>query len=131
MTLPSHLELQMLAILASDEMSGLDVARRYREKTGKTVPHGTLYTTLRRLKEKDWVNVRRDQVDSRVRYFQTTQKGQDALIRGREFHRALATFGLRGEKHLKRYEARPQDHEVSPVSPSPSDSFQPLETVHL
>ncbi len=85
-------ELQLLALVTS-ERSGREVARLYREETGEPVPFGTLYATLRRLRERGWVRMRSDQSeDGRVRFFLITATGADALENARDRYANLAGF---------------------------------------
>ena len=42
---------------------GREVARLYQQETGKQISYGTLYTTLRRMRQRGWVRMRR-QADS-------------------------------------------------------------------
>ncbi len=95
MKMPSPMEMQLLALVATDERSGRDVAKLYRQETGKAISYGTLYTTFRRLKENGWVRVRDDQnEDGRVRYFNIDVDGRRALAKGRDFYADIAAFGL-------------------------------------
>lgn len=95
MNLPSAVEMQLLALVAVRERAGREVARLYRDESGRSISYGTLYTTFRRLKDSRWVTTRDDQsVDGRVRYFRITAKGAAALQAAREHHVALANFGL-------------------------------------
>ena len=90
----SAVELKVLA-LVSEERSGREVAGLYRQQTGDQIPHGTLYSTLRRLRERGWVRMRADrELDPRVRLFSATAEGADELARAREHYAELAGFGL-------------------------------------
>jgi len=58
---------------ALGKISGRDLAKRYLEENGKEISYGTLYTTMRRLKEGGWVEMRdEEEGDRRVRYFKIT-----------------------------------------------------------
>jgi DNA-binding PadR family transcriptional regulator len=94
-SLPSPVEMQLLALVADREMSGRDVAKLYELQTGTAISYGTLYTTFRRLKESGWVKVREDEdEDGRVRFFQIDIDGRKALQEGREHYRRISQFGL-------------------------------------
>lgn len=80
MKLPSPLEMDLLCALGSREVSGRELAKRYESEHGKSISYGSLYTTMRRLKETGWVEMREDEeVDRRVRYFKMTGHGISAL----------------------------------------------------
>lgn len=99
MKLPSPTEIQLLAIVAAGELSGRDIAIRFKQATGEFISYGTLYTTFRRLKDAGWVSVRDDEdEDGRVRFFKLEGKGSVALERGREFYQMLANFGAVGRR---------------------------------
>jgi len=94
MSSPSPTEMQLLALVSDEELSGREVAKLFKESTGKAISYGTLYTTFRRLKDAGWVSVRDDEdEDGRIRYFRIDGPGIRALARGREFYRRIATFG--------------------------------------
>jgi DNA-binding PadR family transcriptional regulator len=90
----SNLEFQLLAVLGAKEQSGRDVALAYHGETGQELSYGSLYTTLRRLKESGFVDTRESEdEDGRIRYFKINGHGRAALAaRRRELH-SLATFG--------------------------------------
>ena len=78
-TMLSAVELKVLA-LVSEERSGREVAGLYRKQTGSKIPHGTLYSTLRRLRERGWVRMHRDRkLDPRIRLFVATAAGTSEL----------------------------------------------------
>ena len=88
----SDVEFWLLS-LAVEERSGREIAREYKKEVGRSISYGTLYTTFRRLKEAGWVRVREDEdVDGRVRFFQTSGAGLRALASARSHHRAMAEF---------------------------------------
>ena len=89
----SPAELKVLA-LVSEERSGQEVARLYGQQTGEQIPHGTLYSSLRRLRERGWVRMRSDrELDPRVRLFLATKEGADELERARGHYAELSIFG--------------------------------------
>lgn len=95
-TLLSPAELRVLA-LVSEERSGREVAHRYWRQTGERIPHGTLYSTLRRMRERGWVRMRQDrELDPRIRLFVATVEGADELERARAFYEDLALFRPKG-----------------------------------
>jgi DNA-binding PadR family transcriptional regulator len=76
--LPSPCEFELLS-LALMERSGREIAGLYRSATGKPIAYGTLYTTLRRMKERGWVSSRESaDADGRLRFFRITGKGTRA-----------------------------------------------------
>jgi DNA-binding PadR family transcriptional regulator len=94
MKLPSPVEMQLLALVASQERSGREVAKLYEQETGKSMSYGTLYTTFRRLIDSGWVKARDDEdSDGRVRFFRIDVNGRKALAEGREYYAGIATFG--------------------------------------
>lgn len=94
MKLPSALELQLLALVADDERSGREVAKLYKQESGKAIGYGSLYTCFRRMVEAGWVTVRDDQdEDGRVRFFKIDIDGRRALENGREYYAGIASFG--------------------------------------
>jgi DNA-binding PadR family transcriptional regulator len=95
MVLPSTKELELMALVESEELSGREVAKRYEKETNKRISYGTLYTTFRRLKESGWVEARESSDDDgRVRYFRLTGAGIRVLRDARRHHTRLAHFGL-------------------------------------
>ena len=93
MDLPSDVEFRLLTLVVV-ERSGREVAHEYKKATGSAISYGTLYTTFRRLRERDWVTVRDDEdVDGRVRWFRITGTGAKAMQRARARYEGLAAFG--------------------------------------
>ena len=91
-TVPSPMQMQVL-LLIGDKRSGRELAELYRREWGESIPDGTLYTTLRRLKEAGWVNaVDTRNTDGRVRLFQLSARGLKALNLGREQLRRIVDF---------------------------------------
>lgn len=87
--------MQLLALVAEEELAGREVALRYQTETGRAISYGTLYTTFRRLKDDGLVSVRDDEdEDGRVRYFRITGHGKRALNEARARYQSLASFGL-------------------------------------
>ena len=88
-------ELQLLALVATEELAGREVAQRFKKETGKEISYGTLYTTFRRLRDEKLVTVRdAEDEDGRIRFFKATASGLRALNRTREHYSLLARFGL-------------------------------------
>ena len=90
---PSEMEFQLLALVASRERSGREVAKAFREETGKDISYGSLYTAFRRMREAGWVKTRDEEQDGRVRYFKITATGARALADRRRTYARLAIFG--------------------------------------
>lgn len=92
MKMPSNTEQGLLESLRVREISGRDLAKEYERVTGKPIPYGTLYTTLRRMCEAGWAEARdADEGDRRVRLFKITGNG----------HRmAQMVAGLKAESSL-------------------------------
>ena len=79
MKLPSKTEMNLIFALGTNEISGREVAKAYQKETGSAISYGTLYTTLRRLKEAGWVESRDDgEGDARVRFFKISGPGLKA-----------------------------------------------------
>ncbi len=96
-TMLSPIELKVLA-LVSEERSGREVARLYGRQTGSRIPHGTLYSTLRRMRERGWVQMRRDrELDPRIRLFVATAAGTSELEQTRSQYASLSQFGQEDE----------------------------------
>jgi DNA-binding PadR family transcriptional regulator len=90
----SNLEFQLLAVLGAKEQSGREVAAAYHQETDQDLSYGSLYTTLRRLKESGFVDARdAEDADGRVRYFKINGHGRAALVASRRDFASLATFG--------------------------------------
>lgn len=80
MKLPSPTETNLLNALGPREISGRELAERYKQEGHGSISWGTLYTAMRRLKEAGWVEVREDEVgDRRMRYFKISANGAIAL----------------------------------------------------
>jgi DNA-binding PadR family transcriptional regulator len=91
MKLPSQREMELLSLIAAHERSGREVAKLYEQETGRAISYGTLYTTFRRMKEHGWVTATDDvDGDGRVRYFNITRAGLNALDSGKRWHHHLA-----------------------------------------
>jgi DNA-binding PadR family transcriptional regulator len=90
MKVPSPLEMQLLSLLGSDELSGREVAKKYLAETNRSISYGTLYTTFRRLQETGWVRSRdAEDEDGRLRYFALTGMGQHARNSGARYYSEL------------------------------------------
>jgi DNA-binding PadR family transcriptional regulator len=90
--LPSPTQMVLLEILTEhDELPGREVAKQFKSKTGKNISYGTLYTTLRRLKEQQWVEVRDDEdQDGRVRFFSIDVRGRAVLAAAQRYQDVAA-----------------------------------------
>ncbi len=112
--LPSPVEYRVMVLIAS-EKHGRDIAKLYHERYGEAISYGTLYVTLRRLRDNGWVDVRAGQpvaaqvtstakagssrttlpksgADARFRSFKLTSAGKRAWNRSRDFYIRLATI---------------------------------------
>ena len=90
----SPTEMQLLALVTTEERSGREVAKLYEQEAGQPISYGTLYTTFRRMHEAKWVKVRDDHdEDGRVRFFKIDIDGRRALADGRRFYAGIANFG--------------------------------------
>lgn len=91
------LEFQILAVMGASEMTGRTIRTEYEKEFGQ-MNYGTLYTTLRRLRDVGFVHARDgNDGDGRVRLFTATENGRLAVERSRAFYRDLALVGLRNE----------------------------------
>ncbi|WP_009964876.1 PadR family transcriptional regulator [Verrucomicrobium spinosum] len=87
MKLPSPTEWALLNALPAREVSGRELAKIYEKETGSAISYGTLYTTMRRLKEAEWVESRdEDEGDRRVRLFKLSGKGAEWMPKARALH---------------------------------------------
>lgn len=94
MKVPSTLECNLLCVLGARAISDRVLAKRYEKEQGTSISYGTLYTTMRRLKDSGWVDVRDvDEGDRRVRYFKISGAGSRHLP---ELHQLKSTFGFGG-----------------------------------
>ena len=89
----SETEYRLLAIMGGNERSGREIAKLFRDETGKAISYGTLYTSFRRLAEKGFVRVRDDEdQDGRIRFFRITGAGFSTLIDARTHYSQLAAL---------------------------------------
>lgn len=86
---PTPVEMVLLSLMARPH-SGRHLARRLREATGRSISYGSLYTTLRRMRDDGLVEITVGE-DRRERLFQITGGiGKAALAKGREYYAALS-----------------------------------------
>ena len=92
MKLPSPTEMALLEVLSEHgELAGREVAKQFKAETGKTISYGTLYTTLRRLKEQGWVASRDDEdEDGRVRFFSLEPSGRATLNAAKRYEKVAS-----------------------------------------
>lgn len=95
--IPSATEFKLLT-LVFHERTGREIAAEFRRAEGRDIPYGTLYSTLRRMKERGWVRVREEQdADGRLKFFKVTPAGARArhglLEHMENRHAELAAFG--------------------------------------
>jgi len=80
--------------LVTEERGGSEVVDLYEEATGSESAN-TVYSCLRRLRDKEgWVRAG-EGVDGRSKSFVITTAGRRALSRSREFYAELSAFELR------------------------------------
>lgn len=90
-------EFKLLSVLGLEEISGRELASAYEKRFKRTIPYGTLYTTMRRLREKGLVNSREDSDrDGRLRLFSVTTEGVSARRAHADFLVTIAGPGLMG-----------------------------------
>src|SRR5688500_8411497 len=95
--LPSPTQMVLLEILTEhDELAGREVGKQFKAKTGKSISYGTLYTTLRRLKEQQWVKMRDDEdQDGRVRFFSIDVRGRAVLAAAQRYQDVASARSLK------------------------------------
>lgn len=87
---PSRLEFELLALTIT-ERSGREIAQLYERETKKSLSYGSLYTTLRRMREAGWMKVREDpRGDGRTRLFKVTGAGTAVFNSAKQ---SFARFG--------------------------------------
>ena len=95
------LQLQLLA-LTVQEKTGREIADLYYRDTKRHISYGTLYTTLRRLREDGFLTIRdAEDVDGRLRYFKIDAAGVKALNQSRQYYDEIANFGRELEKKTR------------------------------
>lgn len=83
MKLPSRQEMKLLRVLVKHgTCTGKNIAILYEIAAQKPIPHGTLYTTLGRMKERKWLQIAEVEADRRFREFRITALGVQALNEG-------------------------------------------------
>lgn len=82
--------MKLMSLVANGELSGRQVARRYKQSHGKPISYGTLYTTFLHLKAFGWVTMRQDEQDGRVRFLKLSGSGMAALLEAVRYHEDLA-----------------------------------------
>lgn len=81
--MPSRTEYEVLS-LTIRERTGREIAKEFERQAGRPISFGTLYTTLRRMKDAGWVAVRdSEDEDGRLRWFRLKAEGARALARAR------------------------------------------------
>jgi len=77
----------LLVALGPQRLNGRELAARYKDRAGKTISYGTLYTTMGRLKDAGWVEqVDSEAEDGRLRHFRLTGNGLDTVNKSRTFY---------------------------------------------
>lgn len=93
------MEFWLLSFLENGEKTGGELLEAFESQTGKALPIGTLYTTLKRMNERDWTGEPTvDKNDGRRRLFSIRAKGRTALKAARDRYQDLADyrFGISG-----------------------------------
>ncbi len=83
MSLPTTREATFLAILLNGPRYGRELSKAYKERTGRTIPAGSLYVTLDRMEDAGWVKSwlgeeTHERGGNRRRYFRLTASGHRA-----------------------------------------------------
>ena len=73
-------------------MDGRQIAQGYESVANEPMSDGTLYTSLRRMKENRWVSISKSGLDGRVRVYTVLRDGKKALEEGRRYYRDLSEF---------------------------------------
>lgn len=90
----SPTEFRLLGLVIT-ERTGREIAKQYKAETGRAISYGTLYTTLRRMREEGLVHMREgSDGDGRLRYFKIAASGARMLNRSRTEFSRLADFGM-------------------------------------
>src|SRR5687768_2159496 len=106
MSLPSKKEFELLALLTAGELSGRDLAKAYKEETGKAIAYGTLYVTLDRLREWKWVTSREEKDEfGRLTIYKITSGGREAVVTSGKRQRHYR-FSASGERMHERCSCR-------------------------
>lgn len=94
MKLPSKTEMRLLEILAAQkELAGHEVAEQFEAATGRAISLGTLYMTLRRLTEQQWVRKREHKdADGRLRFFSMDARARAALNAAKRYQEAASAL---------------------------------------
>lgn len=92
----SDLEFQLLVLLGEGPLNGPGLTAAFGQAVGKEIPHGSLYTTLRRLRSSGHVEAARSRANRREQVFTRTRHGECAVEENRRYYRQLAMFGEEG-----------------------------------
>lgn len=87
----TDVEFRIMALIVA-ERTGREVAAAWEKRTKRPIGPGTLYTTLRRLRERGLVDQKAYGEDERTRWYVATAAGKKALAASRDHHRAMARF---------------------------------------
>lgn len=82
MKLPTVLELDLLSVLTRPA-TGVEIMREYHARTRSVLSKPTLYTTLTRMADREWVIQSVGGDDRRLRYYQVSSLGRQAYRAGR------------------------------------------------
>ena len=84
-------EMQVLALVLTPH-TGQEVGLLFRDLTGVGLSHGSLYSALRRLRERGLVLMRKHE-DPRCRLFVASAAGKRKLAQTQKLYAELAAFG--------------------------------------
>ena len=84
--MPSELEFRILD-LVSEELTESEVAQRYKAMSGKLISHGSIHTTIGRMRDMGWVAVREDTTadESQCRFNITAMGKRAAELTARRY----------------------------------------------
>lgn len=98
--IPTGRKAELMALLINGELYGFELAQAYRDRYGKMIPIGTLYTTMRRAEDDGFISSRiseetSDRGGNRRKYFKLTADG----FRAAEAIAVLLATKKRGARH--------------------------------
>lgn len=86
----SSRETLLLSYLVTERI-GRELAKLYKEETGRRIPYATIYLILDRLKERGLVRCRESEVNGRrVRFFKLAGSGAVALEQARRYYESVS-----------------------------------------
>ena len=96
-SIPNRREAIILAILTGCQKYGREIRQEYEERTGSSLPYGSLYVTLDRMTKKGFLSARdgestHERGGNRRKYFRVTGAGSRALQQYRDHLSALTVM---------------------------------------